>query len=234
MLCRADIEAVLRTILDPEMPINIVDLGIVHAIRMQSPAGQPSAGTQDRSPALDGGQHPAGTGERTEVADGAGGAASPEEQPGSHVTVEITPTFVGCPALELLAREIRERVGGLPGVLGVSVDFVYSPPWSVDRISDAGREALRRHGVAVPEREGGGRFGGAAFSRPVAVTIAGRAAVPGVIRGPGEGGHEVACPFCGSRETSLESAFGPTRCRMIYYCPACRNSFEYLKDVRPA
>jgi len=148
--------------------------------------------------------------------------------------VEITPTFVGCPALELLAREIRERVGGLPGVLGVSVDFVYSPPWSVDRISDAGREALRRHGVAVPERGESARSGGAAYSRPVAVTIAGRAAATGVIRGPGEGGHEVACPFCGSRKTTLESAFGPTRCRMIYYCPACRNSFEYLKDVRPA
>lgn len=240
MVCHADIEAVLRTILDPEMPVNIVDLGIVHAIRIEGTAGPPPVCSGALSPAESGGQpraeignRPGATAESCGAVAGSSDAAPGMEQRDTRVTVEITPTFVGCPALELLTRQIRERVGEFPGVLSVSVDLVYSPPWSVDRISDAGREALRRHGVAVPQRGEVGRAGGSAFPRPVAVTISGVAAAVGETREPADGRGEVACPFCGNRQTTVESAFGPTRCRMIYYCPACRNSFEYLKDVRP-
>ncbi|MFO0837027.1 MAG: 1,2-phenylacetyl-CoA epoxidase subunit PaaD [Phycisphaerae bacterium] len=171
-----DIDRALRTILDPEMPVNIVDLGIVHAVRV----------------------------------DDAGDAA-----------IDITPTFVGCPALKMLEDMIRERVSALPDVKSVRVSFVYQPAWSVDRISDAGRESLRQHGVTTPRRRPVD-----APSPLVALTHGGKAASP-----VSAADLSPACPFCGSDATDLESPFGPTRCRMIYYCHACKNSFEHLKPI---
>lgn len=158
---------VLKTIPDPEMPISIVDLGLVEDVRIDS----------------------------------------------GRVSIDILPTFVGCPALEMIADDIQDKVGRLEGVGDIDVRFLYDPPWSVERISDEGRRALAAHGVTVPERGG---------TLPV----------------PGHRGEAVelrtsavACPFCGSDETKLDSAFGPTRCRMIYYCNACRNSFEHMKRL---
>jgi ring-1,2-phenylacetyl-CoA epoxidase subunit PaaD len=129
----------------------------------------------------------------------------------SRVSIDVLPTFVGCPALEMIAGEITSKVGVLPGVKGTDVRFVYDPPWSVDRITAEGRRDLAAHGVTVPD---------SGSSLPVA-------------------GHQavefrtsaIKCPFCGSDRTSLDSMFGPTRCRMIYYCAACRNSFEHMKRV---
>ncbi len=163
MVTEAAILDVLRTIDDPEMPVNIVDLGIIDAVRV-------NAGDDPRARAA--------------------------------IDVDVLPTFVGCPALELIEREIRTRVGRLEGVGDVRVHFRFDPPWTVERISPAGRESLRRFGVTVP----------------------GRAGDPSPEVSP-------RCPFCGSAETHLDSPFGPTRCRMIYYCDACRNSFEHLKRV---
>jgi len=156
----ADIMGVLRTIDDPEMPISIVDLGIVHAVVVE---------------------------------DGA-------------VHVDVLPTFVGCPALPMIESDIRTKVGAVPGVSSVKVTFRNDPPWTVDRISEAGRASLKEHGVTVPA--------------PGTVELRMSAA-----------SGTVACPFCGATTTHLDSAFGPTRCRMIYYCDACRNSFERLKRV---
>ncbi len=172
MISKAEVLDVLRSIPDPEMPISIVDLGLVEAVRIE-PEGD-----------------------------------------SAKVSIDILPTFVGCPALEMIAGQIREKVGGLEDAAQIDVRFVYDPPWSVDRISAEGREALRAHGVTVPQSGG-------------------RLPVPGHTPG---GGVElrtsaIACPFCGSDRTKLESMFGPTRCRMIYYCEACRNSFEHMKKV---
>src|SRR5262249_50412794 len=97
-----------------------------------------------------------------------------------------------------IAEEVRRRVRALPGVAEVEVEFRFDPPWTVNRISAAGREALKQFGVSVP---------GSA-----------EAAVP-------------PCPFCGSGAVSLASPFGPTRCRMIYYCRSCKSSFEHMKKV---
>ena len=110
--------------------------------------------------------------------------------------VDLLPTFVGCPALPVIEEEVRKRISALPGVGEVAVRFLFAPPWTVDRISPAGREALRKFGITVP----------AASEQPV-------------------------CPLCGSATVHLESPFGPTRCRMIYYCESCRNSFEHLKRL---
>jgi ring-1,2-phenylacetyl-CoA epoxidase subunit PaaD len=162
---------VLRTIDDPEMPINIVDLGIVDAIRVE--------GDEDTSDAVKG----RGT--------------------SAKVAIDILPTFVGCPALPVIENEIRKRVHGLAGVGEIEVHFKFDPPWTVDRISPAGREGLRKFGITVPQR-------GPAADRDDPPPV---------------------CPFCGSHEVKLESSFGPTRCRMIYHCEKCRNPFEHLKRV---
>jgi len=114
--------------------------------------------------------------------------------------IEILPTFVGCPALDMIRDLVTTKVAELDDVDQVAVSFVHDPPWSVDRITDAGRASLRAHGVTVPGRGG-------------AVDVS------------------VPCPNCGGRATYQESAFGPTRCRSIWYCESCRNGFEHLKRV---
>ncbi len=172
----------LQRINDPEMPISIVDLGLVELAEI-SPTGV--------------------------------------------ATVELLPTFVGCPALTILEDDVRRQVGGLPGVRDVQVRFVFSPPWSVERISDAGRESLRRVGITTPARGSASR----GQTAPIALTIGGAQAGEPTSSAASAGAGVPACPLCGSAGAQLESAFGPTRCKMIYYCNACRNSFEHLKTI---
>lgn len=160
MVSREAILEALRSIDDPEMPISIVDLGLVEAVQIEP--GEPAA-----------------------------------------VRIDLLPTFVGCHALPAIEAEVRKRVAALPGVGKVEVRFQFDPPWTVDRISPAGRESLRRTGITVP----------------------------GLTNASGPEEAAPRCPFCGSADVHQESAFGPTRCRMIYYCAACRNPFEHLKRV---
>ncbi len=161
---------VLREIPDPEMPISIVDLGLVEDVRIETNGDS------------------------------------------AVVSIDILPTFVGCPALPMIETEIRTKVGAVEGVGEVSVRFIYDPPWSVDRISDEGRQSLAAHGVTVPEH--GSKLDVPGHGSTVELRTS-----------------AIACPFCGSNETRLDSQFGPTRCRMIYYCEACKNSFEHMKRV---
>ncbi len=184
---RGDIEGRLRTILDPEMPINLVDLGIIAEIRIRDK-------------------------------DDTSAAAAQKCNKSAHVEIDVTPTFVGCPALDMIRDLIVDRVGGLPDVAEVAVRFVNDPPWSVTRISAEGREALRRHGVTTPHAGGA-----AAAITPLTISQPGPAS--DAVK------QTVECPFCGSEKTHLDSPFGPTRCRMIYYCDACRNAFEHLKPI---
>ena len=170
MIDNDSIMDVLRGIPDPEMPISIVDLGLVEGIRLESD----------------------------------GESAS--------VSLDILPTFVGCPALPMIEDEIKTKVGRMDGVSGVSVQFVHDPPWSVDRISQAGRRSLAAHGVTVPDH--GSKLPVPGHDGPVQL----RTSV-------------IACPLCASDNTRMESQFGPTRCRMIYYCESCKNSFEHMKRV---
>jgi ring-1,2-phenylacetyl-CoA epoxidase subunit PaaD len=122
---------------------------------------------------------------------------------GNGVLVHMTPTFLGCPALEYMKDEIRTKLLGL-GFERVAVELQYSPSWSTDMLEDEAREKLRAFGVAPPEQ----RLAlGAAHSRPV------------------------ACPYCGSQDTRLDSPFGPTLCRQIFYCDGCKQSFERFKTI---
>ena len=122
------------------------------------------------------------------------------------VTIEMTPTFVGCPALDIIRRNVSEAVASVPGVTGVEVRFVFDPPWTSERITERGRERLKSFGIAPPVRENPG--GG----------LINLEEVP-------------SCPYCGSADTHMENLFGPTACRSIYYCDACRQPFEAMKTV---
>ena len=121
--------------------------------------------------------------------------------------IQLLPTFVGCPAIEVMRQRIGERLTALAIADRVEVEVSFATPWTSERISDAGRERLRLGG----------------FAPPVMTEV--------------EGLDELAvlpiaeCPYCGSRNTTLENPFGPTLCRAIYHCADCRQPFEQMKRV---
>lgn len=121
---------------------------------------------------------------------------------GDRVTVEILPTFVGCPALEIIRRDVRERLLRVDGVADVSVKFVYHPPWTTERITEEGRKQLASFGIAPPRDPG---------NHPLDI-------VP-------------PCPYCGAEGGEIHNLFGPTACRSIFYCRRCRQPFEGMKPV---
>lgn len=127
------------------------------------------------------------------------------------VRVELLPTFVGCPAIGVMQQQIGERIGALGLVPAVEVVVSYDPPWTSDRISPAGREALRRSGFAPPAPMPDG---------PALGQLDELAVLP-----------IAECPYCGSRNTTLENPFGPTLCRAIYHCGDCRQPFEQFKRI---
>jgi ring-1,2-phenylacetyl-CoA epoxidase subunit PaaD len=125
---------------------------------------------------------------------------------GPHVRVEFTPTFMGCPALEVMRDQMAERIAQLGGE--PEIDVILDDSWSTDRISPAGREKLRAAGFAPPAPR--------AVGGPQLVQLQ-----SGAFR----------CPYCGSTETRLENIFGPTPCRSVRYCASCRQPFEQFKTI---
>jgi ring-1,2-phenylacetyl-CoA epoxidase subunit PaaD len=126
------------------------------------------------------------------------------------VSVRLLPTFVGCPAIGVMQELISERVGALGLAERVDVEISFDPPWTSDRISAEGRERLRLSGFAPPHI--GPAVVGGDLSELTILSVA-------------------ECPYCGSRNTSMENAFGPTLCRAIYHCADCRQPFEQFKRV---
>jgi len=123
-----------------------------------------------------------------------------------HVRIEFTPTFLGCPALEVMKGAMEEQVRALGGE--PEVDVVLDDSWSTDRITPAGREKLRAAGFAPPA--------------PC------EAAPPKLIQLQSQA---FRCPYCGSTDTKLENIFGPTPCRSLRYCASCRQPFEQFKTI---
>jgi len=121
------------------------------------------------------------------------------------VEVTITPTYSGCPAMYEIEKDVRTALESA-GETAVEVRTVLSPAWTTDWIPEAAREKLRKYGIAPP-----GRAESAGF-----VTLT-RARTP------------VACPWCGSRNTSLKSEFGSTACKAIHVCNECRQPFDEFK-----
>ena len=122
------------------------------------------------------------------------------------VRVELTPTFLGCPALEAMTRALEETVAALGAEPEVQV--IRDDSWSTDRITPAGREKLRAAGFAPPPpREA---------AAPTLVQLRSKV-------------HR--CPYCGSTETRLENIFGPTPCRSLRHCESCRQPYEQFKTI---
>jgi ring-1,2-phenylacetyl-CoA epoxidase subunit PaaD len=122
------------------------------------------------------------------------------------VQVELTPTFLGCPALETMKRALEETVSGLGADPDVRV--IQDDSWSTDKITPAGREKLRTAGLAPPAPR--------------------EAAAPQLVQLQA---HAFRCPYCGSTQTKLENIFGPTPCRSLRYCESCRQPFEQFKTI---
>jgi ring-1,2-phenylacetyl-CoA epoxidase subunit PaaD len=123
-----------------------------------------------------------------------------------HVRIEFTPTFLGCPALEVMKRAMEEKVAELGAE--PKVEVISDDSWSTDRITPAGREKLRAAGFAPPApREA---------SAPKLVQLQ---------------ANVFRCPYCGSTQTRLENIFGPTPCRSLRYCESCRQPFEQFKTI---
>ena len=125
---------------------------------------------------------------------------------GETVRVEFTPTFLGCPALEVMRRALEEKVAGLGATPEVAV--IQDDSWSTDRITPSGREKLRVAGLAPPAPRAAGAT--------TLVQLQSKA---------------FRCPYCGSTETRLENIFGPTPCRSIRWCESCRQPFEQFKTI---
>lgn len=120
------------------------------------------------------------------------------------VTVTITPTYSGCPAMKMIEDEIR-RVLGENGLPAVSVKTILSPAWTTDWISVRAKEKLKEYGIAPPQ--------GTARSSPVQIEL-----------------PKVRCPHCHSNDTQMKSEFGSTACKSYYFCHACSQPFEYFKS----
>jgi ring-1,2-phenylacetyl-CoA epoxidase subunit PaaD len=125
---------------------------------------------------------------------------------GDTCVVTLTPTYSGCPAMREISQDIEHALQKR-GVSQVSVRTQLSPAWTTDWMSERGRQALSRYGIAPPTQQ--------------AVDISGlsrRADQPAV-----------ACPHCGSLDTRLVSNFGSTACKALYRCNACSEPFDYFK-----
>ena len=120
----------------------------------------------------------------------------------SHVVVDITPTYSGCPAVDAMRDDIVTALT-LHGYTGVRVDVVLAPAWTTDWLSDAGKAKLEEYGIAAPApRQPGG-----------AVSL----------------GLGIRCPRCGSLHTREVSRFGSTSCKALYECQRCHEPFDYFK-----
>lgn len=125
-------------------------------------------------------------------------------QDNGSVDVTMTPTFVGCPAIEMMKVSVEQCLREL-GFSRVRVSVSLDIAWSTNRITDEGRAALLKHGLAPPETYEG------ALHLDVL--------------------NNIACPCCGSRDTTMASPFGPTLCRSLHSCRRCGEAFEAFKPV---
>jgi ring-1,2-phenylacetyl-CoA epoxidase subunit PaaD len=153
---------------------------------------------------------------------------------GQRVTVSLTPTYSGCPALAEMRRDVAARLTAA-GFADVEVRTVLSPPWSSDLISVDGRRKLAEAGLAPPRSRGAGP-GGRPPESPRGAGPGGRP--PESPRGAGPvpltlfaAGPPVACPRCGSADTALTAAFSGTACKDLRRCRACGEPFEHVKEV---
>ena len=126
----------------------------------------------------------------------------------SQVEVKITPTYMGCPAMDAIADDIRTNLTPLAEEEGksLSIELVYAPAWTTDWLTEAAREKLERYGIAPPG------------------STADKRALKGEL-------PEVRCPHCSSGDTDMVSLFGSTACKAHYRCNDCSEPFDHFKCI---
>lgn len=119
-------------------------------------------------------------------------------------TITITPTYSGCPAMDVIGMNIRMALLSR-GIKKVNIEMQLSPAWTTDWMSEAGKTKLKEYGIAPPVRKASG--GGLGLFED----------------------DTIACPRCASDNTQLVSQFGPTSCKALYKCNNCHEPFEHFK-----
>jgi ring-1,2-phenylacetyl-CoA epoxidase subunit PaaD len=132
------------------------------------------------------------------------GVITAVEVTGELVKIEMTPTFVGCPALEVMKDDITATLQQ-HGIKDIHIDVSFKKPWNSDRLSEKGRNALKKFGLAPPP--------------------------PGEFIEDLDVLEHAICPRCNGTDTQLRNTFGPTLCRSIHYCNNCREAFEQFKPI---
>jgi ring-1,2-phenylacetyl-CoA epoxidase subunit PaaD len=124
--------------------------------------------------------------------------------------ITITPTYSGCPAMDVIARDIRSSLID-HGIGAFRLETKLSPAWTTDWMSDSAKERLRSYGIAPPAQ----RLISMAEITPLRST---------------ENETPVQCPHCGSEATTVISRFGSTPCKALYRCSACLEPFDVFKQ----
>jgi ring-1,2-phenylacetyl-CoA epoxidase subunit PaaD len=119
------------------------------------------------------------------------------------VTIVITPTYSGCPAMDVIAMSIRMALAGRVGG-SLNIEMQLSPAWTTDWMTEEGKRKLKAYGIAPPIRK----------SSEIKELFE---------------EDMMECPRCGSTDTTLVSRFGPTSCKSLYKCDSCKEPFEYFK-----
>jgi ring-1,2-phenylacetyl-CoA epoxidase subunit PaaD len=127
------------------------------------------------------------------------------EVDGTNAFIEMTPTFVGCPALDMMKMDIQD-VLQKNGVQKITIEVSFRKPWTSDSISEKGKAALKKFGLAPPPS-----------SKNLFTDI-------DIL-------EHVPCPRCSGTDTELKNPFGPTLCRSIHYCNTCKEAFEQFKPL---
>ena len=122
------------------------------------------------------------------------------------VKIKLTPTYSGCPAMDVMADDLKEAFG--KEGKQVEVELVLSPAWTTDWISEGGREKMREYGIAPPLEE----------TMDKKVLLGGQSLVK--------------CTNCGSQNTILVSQFGSTACKALFKCQDCQEPFDYFKCLK--
>ena len=123
----------------------------------------------------------------------------------SNIEIKLTPTYSGCPAMDMIHQLIKEKLYS-KGYNDVVVTLVYKPVWTTDWMSDETKEKLARFGIAPP-------LGKVASKKTLL------------------NNEYVSCPQCGSKNTEMKSMFGSTACKALYVCKKCLEPFDYFKCI---
>jgi ring-1,2-phenylacetyl-CoA epoxidase subunit PaaD len=127
-------------------------------------------------------------------------------QPDGTLEVGLSPTYIGCPATEVIRRSVEDALRNA-GIGAFAVTHVLSPPWTSDWITAEGRRKLQGYGIVPPEQ-------GASSMREVL-----------------RRDRPLACPRCHSTDTECVSEFGSTPCKALHRCRSCLEPFEYFKCI---